>query len=192
MSTINFWLWNWIFIPSNEQKNLITGLRDNNHHQSQTWFFMTVILNLGPFLVAVILERIIHPDNILCFLNNGSLPILSFGIIATNFFYLMQNMPDNTYEDIKIYENIKMKIYVIGSILMFLSGILYILQSNFISSFYPHFYIPSIIVSVIAFIYSISSGRKMFLLQNKFLSDFAEELKSTKNKLNNKDKEYED
>ncbi|MER0441598.1 hypothetical protein [Emticicia sp. W12TSBA100-4] len=186
-----FWIWNWIFVPSEKQKNLIYSLQQNNSSQSQKWFFIVVVLNLFPFIIASIIERILHSDNFLCFLNNGSIPILSFGILATNFFYLIENVPENDPEYREIYENMKLKVTVVTIILLFISTILYIFQSNFINYFLPQYYTLSIVISTVILIYSVSGGRKMFLLQNKFLLDFATTIDVTKKQLDDNNDGYQ-
>jgi hypothetical protein len=190
MSKVNFWIFNWIFVPSPEQVDRLEDLTRNNLSKSQKWFFISVILNVAPFILAGVLEAYLHSDNLKCFLNNGTLPILSFGIISTNFFYLLENIPGNLTDDKELYENMKLKITVLSIICLFIATTMYILQSNFIGNFGNNHYWPSIIFSIVVLIYSVSCAKKMFLLQNIFLTDYAKTISNLKNDLNKKDDEF--
>ncbi|MEA5459851.1 hypothetical protein VB796_12420 [Arcicella sp. LKC2W] len=191
LKVIYFWIFNWVFVPSSKQITVLNGLRENNESKSQKWFFIAVILNLAPFLLASLLEWYLHIDNFKCFLNNGSLPILSFGIIATNFFYLIENIPENSNQDKELYQNMKLKVSVVAIISLFISTILYVFQSNFILLFLPEHYNISIYISLIVFCYAVSCGRKMFLLQNSFLIDYAASVNDIQEKLEEHDDEFE-
>lgn len=188
--SLKFWVFNWIFFPSPEQVDRLENLKRNNSSKSQKWFFISVVLNIAPFFLAGGLEAYLHSDNLKYFLNNGTLPILSFGIISTNFFYLLENIPENSTGDRELYENIKLKITVLGIICLFIATILYVFQSNFIDNFENNHYWPSIVFSSIILIYSISCAKKMFLLQNGFLTDYAKTISKTKIDLTKIDDEF--
>ncbi|TDB60407.1 hypothetical protein [Arundinibacter roseus] len=190
LKSIYFWAFNWVFTPTTEQKNILDILRINNASKAQKWFYVSVILNLVPFILASLLEAYLHNDNLNCFLNNGTLPILSFGIIATNFFYLMENIPDNLKEGKELYENMKLKVSVVGIVILFTTTIMYIFQSNFINNYKPEHYLVSFFVSLILFFYSISCAKKMFLLQNSMLEDYANAISNTKKNLDKDDDEF--
>jgi hypothetical protein len=190
ISKVNFWIFNWIFVPSSEQVDRLENLKRNNLSKSQKWFFISVVLNVAPFILAGCLEAYLHSDNLKCFLNNGTLPILSFGIISTNFFYLLENIPDNLSDDKELYENMKLKITVLGIICLFIATTMYIFQSNFLVNFGNSHYWPSIVFSIVVLIYSVSCAKKMFLLQNGFLTDYAVAISNLKTDLNKTDDEF--
>lgn len=174
---LSFWIWNWLLAPDSSQRSLIERLTETNKHKLQKWFYITVLLNLGPFIVSALFEYSINKGNILCLLNNGSLPILSIGVLATNLVYLNENVPDindkGTQDGI---DGLKGKILVVSILIIIISAALYFAQSNFVSSFDASQLRYSLIASAALFVYAISCGRKMFLLQNETMKDYKAEM----------------
>jgi hypothetical protein len=116
---------------------------------------------------------------LLCFINNGSLPIISFGIVTTNFVYLIENLST----DREIYSNLKTLTTVYAIILIFVLALLFIFQSNFLDSFTHSQLTLSLGLSIVCFVLSVSLGKKMFLLQNKLVSIFEDVFKEQMDKL---------
>jgi formate-dependent nitrite reductase membrane component NrfD len=132
-----------------------------------------VFLNLAPFVISILIEVSIAPDNIKCFLNNGSFPIIAFGIVSTNLIYLIENISTEREE----YASLKSRTMVYSSIIIFLAAILYIFQSNFLESFTPSQLFYSTWAGIIILIFAIAIGKKMFLLQNKLIGLFEDTFK---------------
>jgi hypothetical protein len=181
-----FWLWNWLLVPDISQRNLIEKLTASNKHKLQKWFYITVLLNLGPFVFSALFEFFTRRSNFLCLLNNGSLPILSIGVLATNLVYLNENVPEisnkNTRDGI---DGLKSKIFVVSVLILIVSAALYFAQSNFIGSFNSIQLRYSLIASAVLFVYAISCGRKMFLLQKETMKDYKEEIDAQRQSLTN-------
>ena len=179
-----FWIWNWFLIPDSSQQSLIVSLVNSNKHKLQKWFYITVLLNISPFLVSVMFEAAVNSGNVLCILNNGSLPILTIGILATNLVYLNENTPDisnkNEREGI---DGLKGKVLVVAVLILIVSAFLYFAQSNFVNSFNGNQLKYSLYTSVILFVYSVSCGRKMFLLQKETMKDYKDAMETQKQAL---------
>ncbi|MBO0360880.1 hypothetical protein J0X19_23170 [Hymenobacter sp. BT186] len=188
LNKFSFWVWNWLFFPDQDQVKVIDGLKSRHRSKSKKWFLTSVVINIFPFILAAIVEAIINNSNILCFLNNGSLPILCMSIVATNLFYLQENIPsDLKPEEVDSYDTLKSTILTIGFIILITSTILYIFQSNFLSNFnYSHLWI-SLIISTLTLGYSISCGKKMFLLQKSYILSYREKLDQDRKNLNDRD-----
>lgn len=169
-----FGISNFIFLRSISEFNVLFWLNEQNKSNGNKWVFYSFFINITPFLVAVIIQNIISPDEVLTLINNGTLPVLSFSIIATNFIYLIENISS----DRDIYYNIKSNLTGLSIILVLVSSILYILQSNFVTYFNDSNLNSSFIFSLIVLFFSLVVGKKMFLIQNKFISDFEKRFKN--------------
>ena len=174
-----FGLFNFPFLYSISEFNVLFWL--SSHHRKKTvqWFLISVLLNLVPFLVSILIAYLTDPDNLLCFINNGSLPIIAFGIVATNLVYLIENISTER----ETYSNLKNSTLIFSVILIFPAAILYVFQSNLLEHFTPVHLKISLWVSIFIFIMSVVMGKKMFLLQNKLVSLFEERFKDQMDKL---------
>lgn len=138
------------------------------------WKLITVFLPLLTFLLVLVLNivtNICSFDKYLSFLNNGSLPIISFGILTSGMPYLlevMQNHPD--------YHIVRRRVMSIALFYLFLSASLYILQTLTIiqHSFNVLTNLLLAFISIYVFFSSNSVGYKMFLLQSKNIPNYDE------------------
>lgn len=165
-----FGLFNRLFFQDKVEFSLLFWLNEQNKSKGKQWFLISFILVLSPFLISLIIEFIINQEKVINILNNGSIPVLAFSIIATNLIYLLDNIPT----DREVYVQLKIKILVISIFIILASSILYIFQSNFVSCFSNEQLIISYLIGVFLLIISVIIGKKMFLLQNKFIT-FLEE-----------------
>jgi ABC-type multidrug transport system fused ATPase/permease subunit len=193
MDRIGYKLTDWIFIFKEKNKtdlnNILSyeknvGLAD----EFITWKLITVFLPLLTFLLVFVLNVIINicqTDKYLSFFNNGSLPIISFGILTSGMPFLLEvleNQPD--------YHIVRRRVMSIAMFFLFLSATLYILQT--LSIVQNNFSLLTNLVlatlSVFVFFSSNSIGYKMFLLQSKHIPPFDEKItKGVKNLSNSVD-----
>lgn len=172
--------WIFFFNSKNEQEfNKILINVNNKELKSEfiTWKLITVFLPLFTFLLVVILNmltNILKVDAFYSFLNNGSLPIISFGIITSGMPYLLEQLGD--YPDLQI---VRRRVMAISLFFLFLSASIYIIQTlsiiskelNDVTNLFL------LILSIYVFLFSSSIGYKMFLLQSKNIKSYDQEIK---------------
>ena len=185
-----FWflLWSWPLLPSAKEARVLKALESDNRDETRNWLFISVIINLMPFLFSVLIEFYNNKKNLSHLLNNGSLPILAYGLLATNFFYLLENVPD--FAGSRNFQNLKTRLCALSILTMFFAAILYVLQSNWINSFQQSHLKVSFYASTLLLLFSIAWGSKMHLLQHKKISDYAEGISNARNNLTHQDNEY--
>lgn len=174
-----FGIFNFPYLYSYSEFNVLFWLSQHHRKKSFFWLLISVILNLFPFLLTIVIAYCTGNIELLCFINNGSLPIISFGIVTTNFVYLIENLST----DREIYSNLKTLTTVYAIILIFVLALLFIFQSNFLDSFTHSQLTLSLGLSIVCFVLSVSLGKKMFLLQNKLVSIFEDVFKEQMDKL---------
>lgn len=181
MKNIGYKLTDWIFIFNDKNKNDLNNIISNDKNKELpdefiTWKLITVFLPLLTFLLVFILNvatNICYFEKYLAFLNNGSLPIISFGILTSGMPYLlevMENRPD--------YHIVRRRVMSIAMFFLFLSASLYILQTLSIiqDSLSVLTCILIALFSIYIFLSSNSIGYKMFLLQTKNIPPYDEDL----------------
>lgn len=171
-------LTNVIFVFNKEQSDILTNIQANSSTRSdfRTWTQITICLPLLTFLVAVGFNFLLAPsccyirENWLKFLLNGSIPIISFGIISSGVSYLMETL--NT--DLPSVQSMRKRVMGIALMFLFLTSVLYIFQSvPFISDgLRPVQSGLVLVVSVVVCMGSISIGRKMYLLQKSMIEEY--------------------
>jgi len=173
-----------IFRFNDDQKKALDSIENNPRTKSDfhTWTIITIALPILTFTVAAIFNCILSPnvDYILNnwpkFLLNGSVPIISFGIISSGVSYLMEELDSNT----PVVQSIRRRVMGIAIIFLFLTSILYIFQS--VSTVSETLKCVAnlilLILSSVVCIFSISIGLKMYLLQNSMVADYGKSLKS--------------
>ena len=181
MKEKGFKLTDWVFFfGKNDKKNLDSILYNQNNkgiiEEFITWKLLTVYLPLVTFLLVLILNLSTNNFDISCFysfINNGSLPIISFGIISSGMPYLLEQLKD--FPD---YQSARRRVMAISLFFLFLSASLYIIQTFSIISTnlnnLSRFLI--LIFSIYIFLSSSSIGFKMFLLQTKNIKSYDEDL----------------
>lgn len=168
-----FGVFNFPFLYSLSDFNVLFWITSHHRKKAVQWFQYSVLMNLAPFLISFLISYCIDPSNIYCFVNNGSLPIIAFGILATNMVYLIENIPNGR----ETYISLKSSTMNFSIIIVFLAAILYIFQSNFLNHFTQRYLSISLYISLFILVMSIVFGKKMFLLQNKLISLFEENFK---------------
>lgn len=184
----------WIFFFNKKNKEDINKIlnddnRDLNDQNKElkdefvTWKLITVFLPLLTFALALILNLLTNTpqfETFFAFFNNGSLPIIAFGILTSGMPYLLElleNYPD--------YQSVRRRVMAIALFFLFLSASLYILQTLSIVSkqlgFVSNCFM--LILSIYVFLFSSSVGYKMFLLKTENIIGFADEVKNKVNDL---------
>jgi hypothetical protein len=154
-----------------EQKKTLSNLAKDPEKRSdfRTWFVATIALPLVTYAVAVFFNFLLEPT--LCALSrdwtkvvlNGSVPIISFGIISSGVSYLMEKLDKDTQG----VQGIRKRIMAYALVFLFLTSVLYIFQS-----------IPKLgdeiqgvgnmvilVLTLAMCLGSVSIGAKMYLLQ---------------------------
>ena len=181
---ISFLVWNWPLLPNKAEAKAIRKIASQNFDETKNWYYLSVLLNLSPFIISLGVEFFWNKSNMLCLLNNGSIPILAYSLLATNFFYLLENVPDFT--ESKSFRNVKIRLYVLSILTMFCSAILYIFQSNFVNYFHYEQLNISLIFSWSVLVLAVLWGSKMYLLQQSKIMDYANLIASEQESLNRK------
>ena len=169
----------WIFFFNNKNKEDINKiLADKSKNKDLlsefiTWKLITVFLPLLTFVIVLFLNLITSysaSNNYFSFINNGSLPIISFGILTSGMPYLLEQLQD--YPE---YHVVRRRVMSIALFFLFLSATLYILQTLTIlqSGFSCFTNWILLILSVYVFLFSNTVGYKMFLLQSKNINEFS-------------------
>lgn len=188
MENIGYKLTDWLFFFKDSHKNEFTKILKHENNKTLldefiTWKLITVFLPLITFLFVVlfnILSNILEPAKYYSFFNNGSLPIIAFGIITSGMPYLLEQLEG--YPDLYI---VRRRVMAVGLIFLFLSASVYIIQTlSIITSKLDNltnFIIA--IMSICIFFISSSIGYKMFILQSKNLKAYDEIVKDGVKKL---------
>jgi len=179
---------NWVFFLTKKQKRKLNTIRANNIEDYKTWSVYAVLLPLAAYLFAFLVNVLFMANHFHCWsftdlwkeifttLNNGSLPIIGFGIVSSSISYLMEVIDEGNPSQKTNLAYLRRKIMSISVLILFLTSALYILQSinrNYIAISEQQETVV-FIVTIIILILAISSGRKMFLLQkNTIQVDFA-------------------
>lgn len=179
MEKIKYTFTDWIFFFNDKNAESIDKIfkRDNSSELKEelvTWKLITIILPIVTFMVAVILNIItnVHaPERFFSFLNNGSLPIISFGIITSGMPYLLEQL-----KEFPEFHTIRRRVMAIALFFIFLSASLYILQTLLILSSQFSCVANLILLgaSIYVFLFSRSIGVKMFVLQSKNIQSYGE------------------
>jgi len=177
MRNIGYILTDWIFFFSEDNHDDIQKITTSSKNQDffdefVTWKLIIAFLPLIPFIIVVVINVLTNPldlNSFYAFFNNGSLPIISFGIISSGMPYLLEQL-----KEFPQYHTIRRRVMAISLIFLFLSAALYILQTlsvvnsviNCVTSF------ASMILAICVYFFSNSVGYKMFMLQSKHIESF--------------------
>jgi len=177
MRNTGYILTDWIFFFSKDNQESLTKIFDaaRNRDVSDefvTWKLIIAFLPLIPFLLVLGINISANPIDahlFYTFVNNGSLPIISFGIISSGMPYLLEQL--GQYPE---YHSIRRRVMAISLLFLFLSTAIYIMQTlytisqtiNNITSF------VSMLFAFCIYFFSNSVGYKMFMLQSKNIDSF--------------------
>jgi len=164
---------NWFFFFNEEQRVKIDQLRNENYEEFKTWFIFTVFLPLLPFFISMFIHVLIDGFNDWGrILNNGSIPIISFGIISSGIIFLMEKLK----KDDLIIEYLKRRVMAIAVVMLFITAALFIFQSLVdklfntecsLINFWQHAIM--FIISVICLVLAARVGQNMFFLQKQII-----------------------
>jgi len=186
MNKTGFSLTDWIFFfnPSNRDdlRKIVTNPgREDIPGEFVTYKLITVYLPVVPFAIVVLLNILMNfaaPSTWFSFINNGSLPIISFGVISAGMPYLLEQL-----EEFPNFHIIRRRVMAVSLIFLFLTASMYIFQT--ISGLKLNLIIncASLLLSVYIFLFSASIGYKMFMLQSNNIRNFAEGIQGDVNGL---------
>jgi hypothetical protein len=180
MEKHGFFITDWIFFFDKKRKESFNEIIKSPQNkflkdEFKTWKLITVFLPLFTFLFVVFLNLITTEFSYgsIKYFNNGSLPIIAFGVITSGMPYLLEQL--EAYPD---YHMIRRRIMAIGLFFLFFSAVIYILQTLEIVSDKITFCINIIILffSCFVFIAAQSIGYKMYLVQSKHIKDFSQDV----------------
>ncbi|WP_423346929.1 hypothetical protein [Larkinella sp. VNQ87] len=163
----------WVCQFTDSQEKRIEGLCKENSDELWTWTVLTALLPIITFLLAAFVNTffIDYSGDIIQqlgkILNNGSLPIIAFGIVTSSVPYLVEKLKMNESNEEDEIFNIRKRIMAVATLLIFLTSGLFLLQSLSILTdrFQPVHHLISIALSFLLAIYCVVIGRKMFVLQ---------------------------
>ena len=168
-----------MFFLTKKQRRKLNKIRANNIEDYKTWSVYVIVLPLAAFIFAFGLNMLFllnhgngislseEIEHVFIIINNGSLPIIGFGIVSSSITYLMEVIDEGKKSQTANLAYIRRKIMSISVLVLFLTSALYILQS-ISRDFFPSSIVQDIIIFVttlVILILAISTGRKMFLLQ---------------------------
>lgn len=154
-----------------EQEATLHDIKNDNLEELKSWTLFTVVLPLTTFTVAVFINSLLSKcflSEWSKFLNNGSLPIISFGIISSALSYLVDKLSGNNNT---IFE-LRKRVTAVAVLLLFITSSLFILQSASFVEISPIIQLIILIVSILFTIYSVQLGKLMFILQSSFANAF--------------------
>jgi hypothetical protein len=186
---IGFKTTDWIFFFNEEQSNNINKVANNPKFKSdfKTWIIISVALPFLTYLFAAFINFLLgnglctFMDNWHKILINGSLPIISFGIISSGVPFLMDEVTGANSP----YQKIRKRVMSVALLFLFLTSGLYILQTLeiVVDNLSQAASIIIFFFSIYITAFSISVGFKMYLLQGSILSNIGETIVDNRNDL---------
>lgn len=178
------WTSNTLFFLTKTQKKQFNTIKYVNIEDYKTWTIYSIVLPLAAYIFAFLVNLIYllnHPceltiKNIFSTFNNGSLPIIAFGIVSSGIPYLMEVIENTAVSKWDIISNLRKKVMAVSVVFLFLTSALYILQSMNRNLIYISGVQEVVIFAVTLFILILacSTGGKMFLLQKSTIINDSE------------------
>jgi len=167
----------WLLTPKHGQR--MSELHSRHKQDLTSWTLFTVILPLITFLFVAAIN--ILYTNCLCsswgkIFNNGSLPIIAFGVISSTIPYLVEKLRSESNEKLDVDNNVEIfdlrkRALAFATVLLFITAGLFIVQSlNFVENNDTKNIIFLISAIIITFLSAIV-GRAMFLLQSVYVAN---------------------
>jgi len=156
---------------TDEQKGELKELKKNHLEDLKSWTIFSVFLPLITFGFAVVTNLVYStPSGVKAkwgtFLNNGSLPIIAFGIMSSSLPYMVEKLSlSGAAKDTIIY-SLRKRVVAIVAAVMFLASGLFIIQSL---SFLQNNHSQNTLLAIgglIVTIWATILGRAMFLTQS--------------------------
>lgn len=179
-----FTITDWVFFFTGEQKKMVSEVRSREKVTSdfKSWILISIILPFLTYLLAALFNVILCKDIASLWKDwpkifvNGSLPIISFGIISSGVPFLMEDLSIQNPE----VSRIRRRVMAVALLFLFLTASVYIFQtvSLIADRLEPAGSGLVLLVSIIISLFSISVGFKMFLLQSSFQKGIDEEIRN--------------
>ena len=168
----------WAYSFQEPQISTLKNLYKKNNDDLWSWTLVTAILPLLTFTFAVFINLFFLDLNksiiqqIGEMTNNGSLPIIAFGIVSSSVSYLVERLKLEKEEDESGVFAIRKRTMAVATILLFLSSGLFLLESIKVISnmFRECHHIILFAISIVISVYAVAVGRKMFVLQSNMVS----------------------
>lgn len=167
-----------VFAFNSSQQKKLEDIRKNEQIREdlKSWTIFTITLPIVTFCLAaamnILLSRCISNEwgKIL---NNGSLPIIAFGIVSSAVSYLVEQLKSS---DPTVHE-LRKRVMAVSLLLLFITASLFLFQSLTVVSermnTFHHFIV--FLMSLLVAVYSVKLGRKMYLLQSSFNENYADQ-----------------
>lgn len=207
MKILQFTITEWLFWFTSKHEIKIKNLYKAHEEDSKTWFIFSILLPFLTYLFSIVANLMIIPfcelgEKWSSILNNGSLPIIAFGVISAGIPYLMEKIENRNIQGREIenkqivddsrvefdeFHTIRKRVMAVATLFLFLTSGLFIFQSispniSKTTSFFSSFL--SFALSIIFAWFSASIGVKMYLLQGSFIGgDFSNSMKESRNNL---------
>lgn len=176
MNKTGYLITDWIFFFTNRHRNNLMALvaeDDENEIPGEliNYKLISVWLPVVPYAIVTLLNILINIHAIstwFAFVNNGSLPIISFGIVSAGMPYLLEKL-----EEYPNFYVMRRRVMGVSLVFLFLTAAMYIFQTisglklNILTN------VVSLILSLYIFLFCASIGYKMFILQSKNIQTFA-------------------
>jgi hypothetical protein len=187
--------WVYLFDEKNKQalNRIVTNKKNKDiKHEFLTWQLITVLLPVVTFLFVFIFNMAttnffkfglaVSVNKAISIFNNGSLPIISFGILTSGMPYLLEQL--KVYPE---YHIIRRRVMAVSLTFLFLSASLYVIQTLNILNNKLNLFTSILIIasSIYVFFFACSIGFKMYLLQSSNVSEFDEDIREGVNDLSN-------
>ena len=165
-----------IIFNKDEESN-IKDFEEKGKDKIALWIVFSIICNLIPLIISFIFSIFLNgPSKFLWFLNNGSLPIVSYGIIISSVLFLL----DTTKPP---FETLKKKTLGIAIILLFMNISLFVfLTSNQDKQFSNIKLIALFSLSLLMFIYTYKISKIMIVMQKDNIN-YGDSLIKTRDKV---------
>jgi hypothetical protein len=166
----------WGLTPKHEKT--LKDLRAKNGQDLTSWTVFTIVLPLVTFLFAAGIN-LLYTSCIYStwgkMFNNGSLPIIAFGILSSAVPYLVEKIQLRQPEESEVYD-LRKRTLAFAVVLLFITAGLFIVQSiNFVENTQVVNTVL-LVFAVVATILAVKVGRVMFLLQSAYANTFQEDV----------------
>ncbi|WP_346861160.1 hypothetical protein [uncultured Draconibacterium sp.] len=154
----------WFLFLNDEQENYLVTLRKENKVSFITWILFSIALPLAPYVISVFINFLLTG---FCdwgrIVNNGSLPIISYGFITAGIVYILEKIRN---DNVIIFQ-LRERIMPVAVLLLFLNSSIFILETSVKDTLNTLQHVIVLIVSIFIFYFSLRVSQNMFFLQRK-------------------------
>lgn len=156
----------WFLLLNNDQKDKILKLGEDNKVEYKTWFIFSIVLPLAPFIISILISFLLVGNfKWGLIINNGSLPIISYGFITSGIVYLMERINNKEL----IHYQLRERIMSFSVLFLFLNSAIFIFETTNKELLTTIQHQIILVFSLLVFYYSLQTSKVMFLLQKKVL-----------------------